>query len=161
MSTIWTQEHVDAFNAKKGKLPSKIPVIPAVNSGKAGNSVRKSGNSAHIPKMSANTLTKHALRILDLKGWDVWRQNNGGVYDPTRKVFRQGSSTPGISDIIGFHKKTGQFIACEVKVGKDKLSDEQRIFLQRVARAGGIGIECRKIEDLDQVPGIPGNTWKR
>lgn len=40
----WTQEQYDAFNAKKGQLPSKIPVIPTKKSG-------KTGNSAMIPEM--------------------------------------------------------------------------------------------------------------
>lgn len=146
MSKPWTIEDYRRYQKEKGKLPVEIPVIPKGNSGKAGNSPR-------IPKMSTNALTKHALRILDMKGFDVWRQNNAAIYDPKIQKFRKNSATPGISDIIGFHKKTGQFIACEIKTGKDKLSSEQELFLKRVNRAGGIGIEVRKIEDLDQVPG--------
>ena len=53
----------------------------------------------------ANQLTVQTLKALSLKGYHVWRQNNGGVYDPVKKVFRRNSSTPGVSDIIGFHKK--------------------------------------------------------
>lgn len=30
------------------------------------------------PAISSNALTKHAIRVLDLKGYHVWRQNNGG-----------------------------------------------------------------------------------
>lgn len=101
-------------------------------------------------KISANTLTKHALKILDLKGFYVWRQNNGGVYDPVKKVFRANSSTPGISDIIGFHKRTGQFIACEIKAGKDRLSKSQELFLDSVKRSGGVALVVRCIEDLEQ-----------
>jgi hypothetical protein len=104
-----------------------------------------------LPATSANALTKHALRILDLKGWYVWRQNNGGVYDPVKKIFRSNSSTPGISDILGFHKKTGQFIACEIKVGKDKLSPYQERFLDQVKRAGGLAIVIRTVEDIENL----------
>ena len=60
-------------------------------------------------------------------------------------------STPGISDIIGFHKRTGQFIACEIKVGKDKLSAEQILFLERVKRAGGVAMEVRGIDQLENL----------
>lgn len=101
------------------------------------------------PVVSANTLTKHALRVLDLKGFHVWRQNNGGVYDPTKKIFRANSSTPGISDIIGFHRKTGQIVACEIKAGKDRLSPAQERFLKSVANAGGISLVVKTIDDLE------------
>lgn len=104
-----------------------------------------------LPGISANALTKHALRILSLKGYHVWRQNNGGVYDPTIKKFRKNSSTPGISDIIGFHKKTGRFIACEIKAGRDRLSDEQIEFLKNVNESGGIGMVVRTIDDLEKI----------
>lgn len=103
-----------------------------------------------LPGISANALTRHSLRILTLKGYHVWRQNNGGVYDPTIKKFRKNSSTPGISDIIGFHKKTGRFIACEIKAGKDRLSDEQIEFLKNVNDAGGVGMVVRTIDDLEK-----------
>ncbi|HOZ84734.1 MAG TPA: hypothetical protein PK191_04540 [Niabella sp.] len=68
-----------------------------------------------------------------------------------KAIHNKNSATPGISDIIGFHRKTGQFIAFEIIVGKDNLSNEQEIFLKHMNRAGGIGIEVRKIEDLEMV----------
>ncbi len=101
------------------------------------------------PSTSANALTKHALRILTLCGYHVWRQNNGGVYDATLKKFRANSATKGISDIIGFHRHTGRFIACEIKAGKDKLSVEQEQFLYDVRQAGGVAIVIRSIDNLE------------
>lgn len=100
--------------------------------------------------ITANALTKHTIRLLDLKGFNVWRQNNGGVYDPTNKVFRRNSSTPGISDIIGYHKKTGKFIAVEIKIGKDKLSPYQEQFLSGVNKAGGIGVVIKDMDELEK-----------
>jgi hypothetical protein len=100
---------------------------------------------------SANDLTKNALRILDLKGYHVWRQNNGGVYDPTLKVFRANSSTRGVSDILGFHRKTGQFLACEVKAGKDQLRPEQELFLENVKKAGGLALVIRTNDDIENL----------
>lgn len=101
-------------------------------------------------KITANALTKHTLRVLDLKGFHCWRQNNAGVYDPTLKVFRANSSTAGISDVIGFNRKSGQFIAAEIKAGKDKLSKEQGMFLNSVERSGGVALVIRSIDDLEQ-----------
>lgn len=129
----WTKKDVE-------KLKGKLPI------GTARGKIDKKGK---ITSISANALTKHALRILDLKGFHVWRQNNAGVYDPGKKVFRANSATPGISDIIGFHRQTGQFIACEIKAGKDRLSPEQTIFLERVKRCGGISMVVRSIDDLE------------
>lgn len=106
------------------------------------------GKKIKLPATSANALTKQAIRVLDLKGFHVWRQNNGAVYDQKIKQFRANSSTPGISDIIGFHKKTGQFIACEIKAGKDRLSKEQDEFLKAVVKAGGIALVIRSTDDI-------------
>lgn len=100
------------------------------------------------PKISANALTQQALRMLRLKGFNCWRQNNGGVYDPVKKVFRRNSSTPGVSDILGYHRTSGKFIACEIKAGKDVLSDEQKEFLKDVKAASGFAIVIRTIDDL-------------
>jgi hypothetical protein len=102
-----------------------------------------------LPSTSANSLTKHAMKVLTLKGFKVWRQNNAAVYDEKKKVYRANSSTPGISDILGFHLKTGQFLACEIKAGRDKLSTEQKIFLEEVAAAGGIALIIRSADDLE------------
>jgi Holliday junction resolvase len=102
-----------------------------------------------VDKIGANALTKQVIKILWMKGWQVWRQNNAAVYDPTKNIFRSNSTIKGISDIIGFNKKDARFIAIEIKVGRDKLSIEQKLFLDYVNKAGGIGLEVRKIEDID------------
>lgn len=127
MSARWTIEDVERVKAKTSPCKKVI----------------------HNKGISANALTKHALHILDLAGFNVWRQNNAAVFDTTKKVYRKNSSTPGISDIIGFHRKTAQFIACEIKAGKDKLSKEQEVFLSSVNKAGGIGMVVRSIDDLE------------
>ncbi|HEU4903185.1 MAG TPA: VRR-NUC domain-containing protein [Flavisolibacter sp.] len=98
---------------------------------------------------SANALTKQALRILDLKGFQVWRQNNGGVYDPAKGVFRRGSATPGISDILGFHRRTGLIVAAEIKAGRDRLSEAQEEFLAAVKAAGGLALVIRTTDDIE------------
>ena len=102
-------------------------------------------------KTTANILTTQALRILDLKGWHVWRQNNGGVWDPTKKVFRRNSSTPGISDILGFHRQTGKIIAVEIKAGKDRLSEPQKAFLDEVEKSGGVALVIRTTDDIENL----------
>lgn len=94
--------------------------------------------------------------MLSLIGFHVWRQNNGGVWDPVKKVFRANSSTPGVSDVIGFHRETGIFIAAEIKAGKDKLSSAQEEFLDSVRKAGGAALVIRTTQDIEDFV----NTFK-
>ena len=102
-------------------------------------------------KTTANALTAQALKALDLAGYNVWRQNNGGVFDPSKKVFRRNSSTPGISDILGYHRKTGVILAAEVKAGKDKLSEYQKRFLEGIEKSGGVAMVIRTMEDIENI----------
>ncbi len=99
-------------------------------------------------KISANVLTKQVVVFLMASGFHVWRQNNGGVFDPTKKVFRRNSSTPGISDILGYEKKTGKILAVEIKVGKDTLKPHQKEFLAGVDKAGGYAFVVRTLDDI-------------
>ena len=71
----------------------------------------------------------------------AWRQNNGAVYDVKRQIYRKNPfHKKGIPDVIGFHKKTGQFVAVEVKAKGDKLSINQERFLEDLKQAGGIAL---------------------
>lgn len=97
---------------------------------------------------SANQLTQYALKVFRLAGYQCWRQNNGGVYDAKLGRYRSNSATPGVSDIIGFHRDTGKFLACEIKVGGDRLSTAQDEFLKAVLRAGGKALVVRHADDL-------------
>jgi hypothetical protein len=61
--------------------------------------------------------------------------------------------TRGVSDLIGVHR--GHAVACECKAGRDKLTDEQRRFLERWRQAGGIGLEARDVKTVADTLGIP------
>lgn len=64
-----------------------------------------------------------------------------------RKCYnRKTVGLKGVSDIIGFGKRSGQPIAIEVKVGKDKLSVEQIRYLEDVKVAGGIAIVAKDFD---------------
>lgn len=102
-----------------------------------------------LPKLTANRLTKEALRIFDLCGYEVWRQNNAAVYDEKKQVYRKGGVKKGVSDIIGYHRKKGYMIAAEIKVGRDKLSSEQAKFLGGIVRSGGVGVVIKNYNDLE------------
>lgn len=95
-----------------------------------------------------NELTKAVVAMLNYEGCFAWRQNNGAVYDPTRGAFRSNSSTPGISDVLGFEMQTCRLLAVEIKTGKDELSPDQIKFLNRIRRAGGFACEGRSLDQI-------------
>lgn len=55
----------------------------------------------------------------------------------------------GISDIIFCYR--GRFGAIEAKVGNDKLTPHQRIFLKEVLDAEGHGGVCRSVDDARRI----------
>ncbi|GGG34028.1 VRR-NUC domain-containing protein [Hymenobacter glacieicola] len=119
----------------------------------SGTTPPDAGRSASRSKKKpspTNSLTKSIITLLKLEGCTCWRQNNGAVYDANIGGYRAGSVTPGISDILGYHRATGRFLAVEVKTGRDKLSPEQEQFLQEVRRAGGFACEGRSLEQVRQ-----------
>ena len=72
-------------------------------------------------------------------------------YLALKKVFcfpvRQGAfAYKGISDLIAV--KDGIIYAIEVKIGKDILSDSQRMFFQDVLNAGGWIIVAHSLDDI-------------
>lgn len=72
--------------------------------------------------------------MLDSRGAEMWINNNFHIRD--RPFFGRR----GVSDLIGFMRKTGIFIVCEIKTHNDKLSSDQKLFLNSVMMAGGIAL---------------------
>lgn len=97
-----------------------------------------------------NALTKAIIQLLQLHGFAAWRQNNAAVYDASFGGYRAGSTTRGISDVLGYCLRTGRIAAVEVKTGKDKLSPEQTEFLAGVRKAGGFACEGRSLDQVQQ-----------
>ena len=84
-----------------------------------------------------------------------WRNNNGAVYDPSKKLFRANNSiwTPkGISDILGIYQT--KLVAIEVKRPKCYPTKEQKIFLNTINEQGGIAFVARGIEDVQREFGL-------
>ncbi len=100
------------------------------------------------------------LHYITVRGIFAWRQNQGalhmpeeeGHYGPTRhrwgrkeRVIRF-AHVDGISDIIGVYR--GRFLAIEVKRKGNKPTDDQRAFLERVDKEGGIAIVAYSVDDV-------------
>jgi hypothetical protein len=117
---------------------------------------------------SANQLTRNIIDWLNMNGFIAWRNNTIGIFDQKvaakrlegRKLtfkeiikvlsssYRKSHEKKGVSDILGIEKKTGRLIAVEVKVGKDKLSMHQELFLKQVNKSGGFGIVAKSFDDF-------------
>lgn len=98
---------------------------------------------------NANQLTTYAVKVFRQQGFFCWRENTAGIWDEKAGAFRKNPrSLTGKSDVIGFHRVTGKFLACEIKVGRDRLTAEQEAFLLAVRDAGGLALVVRHGDDL-------------
>lgn len=89
------------------------------------------------------------VTYLNLSGWHVWRNNTYGIYDQAKQAYRRLQyQQKGVADIIGFHKATAQFIAIEIKIGADTLSDEQIQFLNQVKKSNGMPFVAHSFDDF-------------
>lgn len=82
----------------------------------------------------------------------AWKNNTVGIYDTSRGVHRKLGkfSMRGVSDILGIYH--GRFLAIEVKRDKSsRVSREQRDFLERVRRLGGIAGICTSVEEAKEL----------
>lgn len=84
-----------------------------------------------------------------------WKNNSGGVFDPTKRVFRKNTNPHifnGVSDILGLYK--GQMVVIEVKRPKPNKtypSQAQKDFIARVDSCGGAGYIARSVEDAEEI----------
>lgn len=95
------------------------------------------------PEAAALIEVMKSLRGHRAVAW-IERQNSGAYKDGDRFI-RFG--WPGCSDIIG-QLRDGRFLAVEVKAERGRLSEGQRIFLDRVAAAGGVAFVARNGEEV-------------
>lgn len=90
---------------------------------------------------SASELTKMMLDFLKDGGNEVWRNNNLAVRG------RAFIGRKGVPDIIGYNKKYGYFVCCEIKAIADRLSADQMVFLEELSMAGGTAMLCQQVRD--------------
>lgn len=90
-----------------------------------------------IPKskrtIRKDVIRRFAIKTLTSRGCEVWAQNNVRAVKGRKFVGRKG-----VPDIIGFHRKSGLFVGCEVKAGTDRLSPDQTELMTALAIAGAI-----------------------
>jgi hypothetical protein len=84
----------------------------------------------------ANDLTKCILDFINLqKDATAWRVSNAPVYDARFGGFRAGNVLKGVADVTAIWR--GVTWQIEIKIGRDKMSDHQVKFAERIGASGG------------------------
>ena len=88
-----------------------------------------------------NSIIDHVYRA----GGYAWRASSVGVFDTKQMHFR-AAAKKGVSDVLACFK--GRLVAVEVKIGTDKLSEEQQGFMRNIEHHGGVAIVATDIEQF-------------
>lgn len=100
-------------------------------------------------KATEQQIVNAILEYLNRAGHFAWRNNTGGIYKTHgehQRFFRFGY--PGSSDILGVQKKTGKFIAIEVKRPGNKTTELQNEFLKLIANHNGIAMVAHSVDEV-------------
>lgn len=99
---------------------------------------------------TANGLTNAILAFFTLKGIKAWRQASEGRYIKEQSVINaigqkvvtakgkfipRGKASKGIGDVVAV--VNGLFTCWEVKIGKDRQSEDQKKFEKEITASGG------------------------
>ena len=102
-----------------------------------------------ICKPDANSTTTAIITYLNYNGWHVSRINTHGVYDTIKQVHRKvHGQAKGVPDIVGFNLTTGQYLCIEIKIGSDKLSEEQKYHLDTAKKSGAYVMVASSFDDF-------------
>lgn len=91
----------------------------------------------------ASTLTNQIIDYIYSSGGYAWRASSTGVYDQKAGAYRTAAKK-GVSDVLACFR--GRLIAIEVKIGKDRLSNEQTGFMSNIEHVGGIAFVAGSFE---------------
>lgn len=107
--------------------------------------------------MKESQLQKQIKDFLNWRGWPCRRNNNIGIYDPSKGIMRKThqKGMPDLSAIItrkiviaGKLVSVGQIMDIEVKVKPNKATPEQLLWLEKTNKAGGIAVLAYSLEDV-------------
>ncbi len=83
----------------------------------------------------ANCLTSCVVKYIELMGGWASRVNTTGIYDAKLKRYRTSTQKRGIADVIATYR--GLSLQIEIKIGRDRMSDDQMKVQSQVEKAGG------------------------
>lgn len=103
--------------------------------------------------MTEHELQNQIIEYLNYKWYFVWKNNTGSFpieSNGKTRYFRGGKK--GSSDILGIHKDgSGRMICIECKVGKNKTTPAQDIFLEEIRKRGGVAFVAYSLEDVIKI----------
>jgi penicillin-binding protein-related factor A (putative recombinase) len=100
---------------------------------------------ARLPRPLERDVQAAILDLLALRRAEVVRTNSGAMKVDGRLI--RFNKTPGCSDVLVCYR--GRFLALEVKRDqKEKPTDDQAAFLDRVTAAGGVGAVVWDVRDV-------------
>ncbi len=103
--------------------------------------------------LTANNLTSHIINEIELSGNLANRINNTGLYDSSLGIRRKlPEKERGKSDILACIR--GHYVAIEIKIGKDRFSDDQLAFKARVLKSGGMYFHAKNGMDWEAIKKI-------
>ena len=97
--------------------------------------------------MTETTILKQTMIEASKLGLVCFRNNVGMLPDKNGRMVQYGLCK-GSSDIIGFDRKEGFFVAIECKTDTGRVRKEQQIFLDTVKKSGGFSCIIRDAKNL-------------
>lgn len=94
----------------------------------------------------SSALTDAVIKYIKLHGGVAYRINTVGVYDAKLGGLRTSGMKKGLPDVIGIHK--GRFLGIEIKIGKDRQSDDQKDREAEINQAGGIYLIAKTFDQI-------------
>lgn len=114
------------------------------------------GNLPKKKQSPANALTDAVMTYMRSLGCAVARINTTGIYDQRLGKWRISGSTKGVEDVtctmpVQFNGlKIGVTISVEVKIGKDKMSEDQKLRKENIENAGGHYVVAKTFDQFKQ-----------
>jgi len=96
----------------------------------------------------ANNLTRCVVEYIRLKGGFASRINVQGTFNRQLNKYIPSTSRRGLADIMGTFR--GKSLHVEIKVGKDKQSEDQKKVEAEVTRSGGLYFIARDFKSFKQ-----------
>lgn len=152
------------FRGVAAQMQEEVSLISAVVSylNMSGYCAWRQQNTGHFNKSrAADSISRYIYQLLATarhgEQMALFSETKSAALDDIRKQIefylsnsweRVPDSVKGIADVIGYNKRTGRWIAVEIKIGTDRLSVDQEVWLKGLSQAGGEVWLCRDIDSF-------------
>lgn len=110
----------------------------------------------NIGEIPESVVVGSCLSLLSIIGIYAWRNNTGALQDKHGRMVRYGLR--GSSDIIGI-LPDGRFLAIECKREGGRIRPEQKEFIAKINKNGGVGAIVHNTDELMAV--LKSAEWKK